>query len=142
MTMTDARRPVHLAVLVGASAGIYAISLAGVTVLQSSADQALMAERAPLESTIRGVAGGHDALDADLTRAAQDYGDAAGRYDRLAPGLSAMESALDDLAANVADVSGAARALPGHVALPVVTRTVTVAAKRPVTHGTTGASGG
>ena len=140
--MTDARWPVHLAVLLGASAGIYAVGLAGVTALQSSADEALMAERTPIETTITSVAAGHDSLDADLSRAARAYGDAAARYDRIAPDLAVMEASLDDLSTRVSDVSGAARALPGHVALPVVRRTVTVSASRPTTHATTGASGG
>jgi hypothetical protein len=138
--MTDARRPLHLAVLLGASAGIYAASLAGVAALQSASDQALIDDRAPLDSATSSLASGHDALDADLARAAQAYSEAAARYDRLTPQLDGMESSLDALAGSVSTVSGAAKALPGHVALPTVTRTITVSA-RPATHATTGASG-
>jgi hypothetical protein len=139
--MTDARRPAHLAVLLGASAGIYAVSLAGVTALQSATDQALIDERAPLGAATSTLAGGHDAVETDLERAARAYGDAAAGYDRLGPRLDAMESSLDALAGTVSQVSGAAQALPGRVALPVVTRTVTTKVA-PVTHATTGASGG
>ncbi len=139
--MTETRRPVHLAVLVGASAGIYAVSLAGVTLLQSSADLAVIEDRRPLDAATSGLADGHDALGADLTRAAQAYSDAAGRYDRLAPRLADTETSLDALAATVARIGGDAKALPGRVALPKVTRAVS-GAKAPVTHATTGASGG
>lgn len=139
--MTDARRPVHLAVLLGASAGIYALSLAGVTTLQSGADRALRDDRAPLGRSIQSLVDGHDALDLDLVQAARAYGDAAGHYARLAPNLERTEASLDELATMVSAVTGAARALPGHVALPAVTRTVMVRSA-PVTHGTTGASGG
>lgn len=140
--MTEPRRPLHLVVLVGASAGIYAVTLAGVTTLQSSADRAVVSDRAPFESSIQSLAAGHDALDTDLTRAARAYGDAASRFDRITPDLAAMETSLDDLSTTVADVSGAARTLPGHVALPPVVRTVTAPTKRPAVHATTGASGG
>lgn len=139
--MTDSRRPVHLAVLLGASAGIYAVSLAGVAMLQSSTDQTLIDDRAPLDSATSSLASGHDALDSDLESAARVYGDAAARYDRLAPRLDGMESSLDALAGSVSDVSGAAKALPGRVALPRVTRSVS-ASRAPVTHAKTGASGG
>jgi hypothetical protein len=140
--VTDVRRPPHLAVLLGASAGIYAVSLAGVAALQSSADQARIDDAAPLDAATVSLSGGHDALEIGLDRAARAYAEAAAGYDRLAPRLDAMEASLDALAGTVAQVSGAAKALPGRVSLPTVTRTVTVRAKAPVTHATTGASGG
>jgi len=139
--MTDARRPAHLAVLLGASAGIYAVSLAGVTALQSATDRAVMDERAPLGAATSTLAGGHDAVETDLERAVRAYGTAVASYDQLGSRLDAMETSLDALAGTVSQVSGAAEALPGHVALPAVTRTVTTRAA-PVTHATTGASGG
>jgi hypothetical protein len=139
--MTDARRPTHLAVLLGASAGIYAASLAGVTALQSSAFQTVIDDRAPLDAATISLKGGHDALETDLDRADEAYGDAAARYDRLAPRLDGLETSLDMLAGTVSQVSGAAKALPGRVALPKVTAAVPAKAAPP-THGTTGASGG
>ena len=139
--MTDARRPAHLVVLLGASAGMYAVSLAGVTALQAATDRAVIDDRAPLDAATTSLAGGHDALESDLDRATRAYGDAAAGYDRLGPRLDAMEESLDALAGSVSQVSGAALALPAHVALPKVTRTVTTRSA-PVTHATTGASGG
>lgn len=139
--MTDARRPIHLVVLLGATAGIYAVSLAGVTALQSAADRALIDDGAPLDATTSSLSAGHDAFENDLARAARAYGDAAAGYDRLAPRLDELEISLDTLAGTVAKVSGAAKALPARVALPTVTRTVTTRTA-PATHATTGASGG
>jgi len=140
-TMTDARRPVHLVVLLGATAGIYAVSLAGVTALQAAADRALIDDRAPLDATTSSLSAGQDAFQSDLTRAAGAYGDAAASYDRLAPRLDELETSLDTLAGTVSKVSGAAKALPGRVALPTVTRTV-ITRTAPATHATTRASGG
>lgn len=139
--MTEIRRPIHLVVLMGASAGIYAVSLAGVTLLQSSADLALTEDRQPLDAATNELAVGHDALGSDLAGAGRAYSDAAASYDRLAPRLADTETTLDALAATVARIDGAAKALPGRVALPKVTRGV-APAKAPVTHATTGASGG
>ena len=61
-TMTESRRPIHLAVLVGVSAGAYAISLAGVTALQSTTDARIAAERAPADHAVDVMAVGHDRL--------------------------------------------------------------------------------
>ena len=94
--MTDARRPIHLVVLLGATAGIYAVSLAGVTALQSAADRALIDDGAPLDATTSSLSAGHDAFENDLARAARAYGDAAAGYDRLAPRLDELEISLDD----------------------------------------------
>ena len=75
-------------------------------------------ERAPLGAATTTLAGGHDAVETDLERAARAYGDAAAGYDRLGPRLDAMETSLDALAGTVSKVSGAAKALPGHVDPP------------------------
>jgi len=138
--MADARRSTHLAVLIGASAGAYAVSLAAVTAFQSATDQAAIEDRRPLGAAATSLSRGHDALDGDLARAARAYGDAAARYDELAPRLDELESGLAALTGKVSAVSGAARSLPGHVALPTVTRTVS-SRPAPVVHATTGASG-
>ncbi|MEA2610440.1 MAG: hypothetical protein QOG32_166 [Chloroflexota bacterium] len=148
------RRPLHLFVLAGASAGIYSVSLAGVTFLQSSVDRALIAERAPFDQATTSLVNSHDALDTDITKADQAYADAAARYDLLTPQLAGMETSLDALAGSVSTVSGAAKALPAHAPLPKVTRSVSTSstggstatarakAPAPVSHAKTGPSGG
>lgn len=139
--MTDARRPIHLAVMVGASTALYAISLAGVTAIQSNADRALIVRQSPAEDATARVGRGNDRLERTLTHAADAYSEAAERYDALAPRLEDMETSLELLAGRVKTVSGAARALPGKVSLPTVHRSAP-AATRPRTTAKTGASGG
>ena len=140
--MTEPRRPVHLAVMLGAATGAYAISLAGVTALQSSADQALIERQSPAEQAAARLSDGHDRLEADVDRASRAYTASAARFDEIAATLESMESSLDAYAGRVGQVSGAARTLPGHVSLPTVSRTVTRTVSKPRVSASTGASGG
>jgi hypothetical protein len=141
--MTDTRRPLHLAIMIGASTAVYAASLAAVAMFQSADDQALAHRQAPAADAVDRLRAGHDQLEATIGRVADAYEQAAGRYDALTPRLQDAENALDGLAARVTAIGGAARALPGHVSLPAVSQTVirTTSAK-PKTSGSTGASGG
>ena len=141
-TMTDARRPLHLAVMVGASTALYAVSIAGVTAIQSNNDQTLMLRQSPAEAAVARLREGHDRLEAAIDRATDDYGRAASGYDALAPQLTDMETSLEQLSGRVTTVSGAARALPGRVSMPAVSRTVpTTTSSKPKTRATTAASG-
>ncbi len=140
--MTDRRLPLHLAVLLGTSTAAYAVSLAGVTALQSGADQAVIDRQAPTEDAAARLGVEHDRLQSDLERSAQAIESVTARYDALATDLSTLESALANHAALMAKVSGAARALPKHVSLPSVTRVVTTTVSKPRVSASTGASGG
>lgn len=141
--MTDARRPLHLAVLLGASTALYAGSMAGVALLQSNADRALTERQAPAKDAVARLHDGHDRLEAAIGRATDAYDHAASRYDTIAPKVSDTEAALSDLAATVQTIGGAARALPAHVNLPPVSRMVVRAtSSKPRTSASTGASGG
>lgn len=139
--MTDARRPLHLAVMIGASTAVYAASLAAVTAFQSGDDQALMRRQAPAEDAVTRLSSGHDHLDAAIGRAADAYDRAAGGYDALGSQLAGTEDSLAQLATRVQTISGAARALPGAVSLPPISRTVIRTTSRPKTSASTGASG-
>src|SRR5690348_16378543 len=77
--------PLHLAVLVGASAGIYAISLGTVTALQSATDQAVIDARAPLDQAIRDLAATNDGFATRLYRAAHADDTLSSAYDRVGP---------------------------------------------------------
>jgi hypothetical protein len=141
--MTDGRRPLHLAVLVGVSTAIYAASLAAVAAFQSSDDRALAERQAPAVDAVTRLREGHDRLAASIGRAADAYDQAAGRYDALAPRLEESETALAQLADQVSAIGGAALALPRQVSLPPLSRTVIRATSaKPKTSGSTGASGG
>lgn len=140
--MTELRRPLHLAVLAALSAGAYAGSLALVTMLQSSADAALVAERVPVRAAADEIAASHDGLEAALAAAADRYSRLADRYSALLPDIAGVETSIDSLAKTTASVNDSTLTLPTHVRLPAVQaapRVVRVAA--PTTQATTGASG-
>ena len=140
--MTDARRPLHLAIMLGASTALYAGSLACVALLQSDADRALTERQAPAKDAVARIHVGHDRLDAAIGKAADAYARAASRYEALTPALTDTEASLSDLESRVATISGAARALPVRISLPPITRVVRTTVTRPKTSASTGASGG
>lgn len=141
--MTDARRPLHLAVMFGASTALYAISMAGVASIQSKADQTLIANQAPADDAATRLSDGHDALEARLAQAAAAYARAAAGYDAMAATLDTTETALGEYAGRVGIVSGASKSLPAQVSLPKVsTKVVVKTTSRPKTSASTGASGG
>lgn len=130
--------------MIGASTALYAVSMAGVTAIQSSDDRTLVTRQSPAEAAVTRLRDGHDRLETAIDKATDDYGRAAGGYDALEPRLSEMETSLDQLTGRVTTVSGAARALPGRVSMPAISRTVTrtVRTSKPKTNASTGASGG
>jgi uncharacterized protein YlxW (UPF0749 family) len=140
--MTDARRPVHLAVLFGASAGLYAFSLAGVMALQSSTERATALDRAPVVADLDALEAANDRLTSGVDQASSAYDASSRSYDEITPRLGAAESRLAELAAAVADVQGAARALPTRVALPSVRAATPRTVAAPKVQAKTGASGG
>ncbi len=149
--MTEPRRPVHLAVVVGLSAGAYAVSLAGVTALQSTSDQQLMAANGPAADAVLTLQSEHDRLDDRLVAAASTYDAATVSYADISVQLAAMEKKLGTLATEVRRVQGSASWTPppppaaAAARLPTVTRSGGSATKpagpKPTPHATTGASG-
>ena len=144
--MIDRRIPTHLAMLVGVSAGVYAVSLAGVTALQSTEDARLHAQREPIQLTADTAAANHDALQARLEAAAQHYEALATRYGSVGDGLAGMEGDLGALAGRAAKLTQSTATLPTNfatrLALPRVQYSAPRAASVPRTHATTRASGG
>jgi len=141
--MTDQRRPVHLAILVGLSASAYAGSLAAVTTLQSATDASITAQREPIRASAEAIAAGHDDLEAQVVETARRYGLVSDRYGALLSEFNDLTASFDALAANTAKVSDTAKALPSRIALPKVVaapRITRVSAS--AIHATTGASGG
>jgi hypothetical protein len=139
--MTDPRRPLHLGVFLGLSAGAYALGLACVTALQAQAEATIVNDRAPTAEAISQLAAQNDSLERNARHAAQTYSWATGAYARVGQTLAEVEARLGELAQTVEAVDGAARALPDRVALPRVNRQVTSINSTTV-HATTGASGG
>ena len=139
--MTEARRPLHLGVFLGLSAGAYACSLAAVTAFQVQSEAVVAADRAPAARAIAELAAGHDALESRASIAGTAYGRASDAYDAVGRTLSDVEAQLADLAGVVGAVDGAAGALPDRVDLPRINRAATTVS-RPTVHATTAASGG
>lgn len=139
----EVRRPLHIAVAVGLSAGAYAAALAGVTALQSSTDRDLAAAQQPTSDAADLLAAEHDRIGDRLTRAASTYDAAAAAYDDVAAQLDRLEKGLHKLAVQVKAVEGSAAWVPPPAArLPVVARSARPAsAPPPASNGSSGASG-
>lgn len=139
--MTEVRRPLHVIVYLGLSAGAYAVSLAAVTALQAQSEAAVVTDRAPTAQAIAGLSAANDRLETRARLVGLTYERATGAYDRVGQTLADVEAQLAGLADLVGDVNGASVALPDRVALPRLTRTVTPVSQ-PTVHATTAASGG
>ena len=137
---TDARRGLHVGVLVGVSTAAYAATLAGITTLQSASDATLIAAREPIARTVDSVASDHGALERQRHGATDRYSTIAGEYAALGPAIDDLELSLDRLAAMTRRVGASAAQLPARVALPSV-RSAPGRAAPPTTHAVTRASG-
>ena len=93
----DARRPFHVPVIVGISAGIYAGSLAICGMLQIETDRALIEDRRPVADAIQTLGAHHDRMAAELLVATQRYADAAGDYEAAAADTAQLRKRLDAL---------------------------------------------
>jgi hypothetical protein len=132
------RKPVQLAVVFGATTGLYAASLALVTGLQADHDRAVAALRAPVAADVGALGDANDRLAAELDRAVATYNDAADAYTLATEVMVAHEARLAELGTMVTKVTGSASALPRGVAMPRASRAV--ARTAPKAHATTGAS--
>jgi hypothetical protein len=137
----EARRPVHLAVVVGLSAGAYAVSLAGVTALQAATNRDLADANAPAVDTLATLTAEHDRLEARLSAAGTAYGTAAAAYSDITDQLVALEARLGKLASQVKKVEGSVSWVPPAVHMPSVSRAAPAKAAPPASNGSSGASG-
>jgi len=137
--MTERRQPLHLAVALGVSAGVYAASLAAVSGLQADQEASLAADRAPALDALASLRASNDRLAAEVDRASGAYQLAGDGYHKVVGTLEGVDAGLGRLASTVAALEGVAVRLPASAPLPAVgsVRTVTV----PTVHATTGASG-
>lgn len=143
------RHPIHVAVTVGVAAGIYAVSLAGVTALQANADQRVTADRAPAVAALTALQAHNDAIEQDLVRITSAQAGAAADYGTLADGIGAHEASLAALAGEVRSIEGSAKGLrvpvvsvaPVARGLPSVTTKTVYVRPKPVANTCTKASG-
>ncbi len=146
---TNARRdallntPTRAAMLVGVSAAVYAVSLAGVSALQFQTESANAAAQAPMVAAVDRTRAANDALEATLLAADAKARALETEYANVGTDATAFQQRLDELAALVANVKGSAATLPTAISLPTVKAHGAVAGsgKAPATSGVTSASG-
>ncbi len=136
-----APRPlIHLPLIAGACTAAYAAALVFVTDQQAAADRELSTQRAPMVLAAADAARER----AEATRAVRVAADrlrAAGAgYEAALDGSAQLDAALEALAREVAEVTGAVAQLPDRVALPVA-RVSVVRIAAPQVQAVTGASG-
>ena len=141
--------PARAGMLLGGSAAVYAVTLAGIAALQASADAQVAARRQPWVDQVAEMRAANDALERSLVRAGADARWLASEYDSVGGDVAAYQARLDGLAALVAEVEGSAAALPTRITLPkvtihgaVTTRSSSGGSSAPRSTSTTGASGG
>ena len=137
------RRPIHVAVAVGMTAGLYALSLAGVTALQSATDAQLAADRAPAAGAVAQLKSTHDAMEGNLDKLAAAYAKVANGYRAITDGIVGHEQALAALRQQVEAAAGSAAALsvPSFSRLPAVSGSAVTVRSQPVVNACTTASG-
>ncbi len=141
--------PARAGMLIGASAAVYAVTLAGVATLQAQSDAETMANRAPYVAAIADAKAANDAVEAALLKADAEARALAADYGTTGGDVTAYQARLDALTLLVADVQGSAAALPARIKLPSVSMHGSVGSARagtsrsaPRTTSTTRASGG
>jgi hypothetical protein len=134
--------------LIGASAAIYAVSLATVSGLQYQSQADLAAQHQPMLETIVQAKAANDALEATIQAADARARALANDYTAAGGDVTAYQARLDQLAALVAKVQGSAAALSTSIRLPTVTMHGAIGGgyvgsggSAPATGGTTAASG-
>jgi len=152
-TVVERKRPYHVGVALGLTAGIYAGSLAAVSMLQFEHDRGLIADRQPVSDAIELLGRSHDQMAASLQRAGAAFTDASTRYGELATGLEALHADVVGLSDQLAtinklaaiDASGLGGAIRrGSSRLPIVSKSPSKSGSKsapPPSNGTTGASG-
>lgn len=138
--MAAERSPLHLPITAAICTGLYAGSLSLVTLLQAEHDGGTARENAPFVDAAARAEAEREAAGRSLRNASAALRAAADGYADTTAASLELDAALQDLAARVEAVTGAAARLPTSVRLPSAPSAVTPVAA-PVTNATTGASG-
>jgi hypothetical protein len=138
--MAGTRPLLHLPVYAAACTGLYAGSLALMTMLQAQHNAGVVLDQTPLMDAVSGAESARRGTEEALRAASGALGAASDHY-ASATALSAqVDAAMVAFAKQVATVTGVAAHLPGSVRLPAAPGAVSHVAA-PVTQATTGASG-
>jgi hypothetical protein len=136
--------PLRAGMLIGASAAIYAVSLAAVSGLQSQTEAQLAAQHQPMIEAVSQARARNDALQATIVAADARVRALAADYAKAGGDVTAYQAKLNALATLVAKVQGSAAALSTSISLPSVTIHGAIGGgggSAPATGGTTSASG-
>jgi uncharacterized membrane protein YgcG len=118
----EPRRPYHVGMSIGMCAGVYAGSLAVVSMLQIDHDQAVIRDRAPIGEAIELLGSQNEVMSSKIDVAVYGYRHASDRYDIVAQGVVGLQSAVERLSTRVQDIKGSAMKLPDAIALPPIPR--------------------
>ena len=138
------KAPLHVPMALGVTAGLYAVSLAGIAGLQAQADGAAAARQQPFVDAVAAVSDGRAGLEHDLRATVDALNTASSAYDTAVSGTASLEASIAALSKEVTAATGAAAYVPraqSVARLPSAPRTVTVVVTVPATQATTGASG-
>ena len=149
-TRPSSTSPARAGLLLGASAAVYAVSLAGVSALQADTDAQAIAARAPYLEEIARLETANDELERALVKADAEARALAADYGAVGVTVTDYQARLDALAGLVAEVEGSVAALPARIKLPNVTMRGPIAGtsrsssgrSAPSTNAKSGASGG
>ena len=129
--------PARAGMLVGASAAVYALTLAGISGLQAETDAAVAAARARYQDVVAQTRAANDELEAQIVKANAEVGALVAIYGKVGTNVESYQTRLDSLAALVAEVQGSAAALPTRIKLPTVTMRGATAGSSRSSAGTT-----
>lgn len=116
----EPKRPYHVAIAVGLSTGVYALSLLATTTWQIDADRALIADRTPMSDAISLLADHHARLESNLVDARDKYAERVNGFDGLSGRLAALDDRLASMHKTVAAIEKLSASLSVDLALPSV----------------------
>jgi hypothetical protein len=138
--MAAPRPLLHLPIYGAACTGLYAGSLALMTMLQAQHNAAVARDQTPLLDAVSSALSARQGTEAALKAASGALDAATGSYASASSLSAQVDAAMAAFARQVSAVTGSAARLPGAVKLPAAPGGVTHVAA-PVTQATTGASG-
>jgi hypothetical protein len=114
----DGKKAIHLPIILGAATGIYAVTLAGVTIVQADHDTATTEakSRAGLEEVLANYGGGIDSVQGQLSGGIAVSAKIARQYASMQADLDQLHASLDGLGSNIS----AAQYAAARAAVPVV----------------------
>lgn len=115
---SEPNRPYHIAIAVGVTTGIYAVSLLVTTRSQIDTDRALIEDRAPMQTAIDELVSHHDWLETQLTNARSHYTERLDGYNGLTTRVANLDKRLASMDRTVQAIERLNATLAGQLAMP------------------------